>query len=321
MDMPDGKQEMPVVTIRKNTWRAPAAVIGSIIWLSVVIWWTFYRPCGAWAVPGLALNEWGDWAAGGFAPLALLWLAVGYFQQGEELRDNVRALNLQEEQLKHQVVELNASVKQQTTLAAATSRQAELLSESLAIAKRSADAAVNAQRPWLSLKVDIGGEVRFTERGAEIPLQVGITNGGNSPAQHVMAWVAAAPCGIGGSAPRFEETVTAARELAERMERLGTGETLFPNQSLGGVQSTIVPRADIEAAISQGTLGTMIYFHIVVCLGYKFANEGRGRTELALILWGLDKKTGGFGHIDSSLPAIPASELRLQQLPIYRQLT
>ena len=34
----------------------------------------------------MTLNAWGDFLAGVSAPLALLWLVVGYFQHGEELR-------------------------------------------------------------------------------------------------------------------------------------------------------------------------------------------------------------------------------------------
>ncbi len=69
-------------------------------------------------------NKWGDWAAGAFAPVAFGWLVLGYFQQGEELRDNVKALNLQERALHLQVYELRESVKQQTALAEASAKQA-----------------------------------------------------------------------------------------------------------------------------------------------------------------------------------------------------
>lgn len=60
-------------------------------------------------VPGdysaMTLNEWGDFLAGASAPLALLWLVVGYFQHGEELRLNTEALNAQQEELRRQVEE------------------------------------------------------------------------------------------------------------------------------------------------------------------------------------------------------------------------
>jgi len=48
----------------------------------------------------LNLNELGDFLAGTFAPLALLWLVIGYFQQGDELRQNSRALLLQAQELR-----------------------------------------------------------------------------------------------------------------------------------------------------------------------------------------------------------------------------
>ena len=48
----------------------------------------------------MSLNEWGDFLAGSVAPLALLWLVIGYFQQGEELRFNTETLRLQQEELR-----------------------------------------------------------------------------------------------------------------------------------------------------------------------------------------------------------------------------
>lgn len=68
----------------------------------------------------LTLNEWGDFMAGFFAPLAFMWLVLGYFQQGEELRQNTEALKLQAEELRSsnealrlQAEELKNSVEQQ----------------------------------------------------------------------------------------------------------------------------------------------------------------------------------------------------------------
>lgn len=54
-------------------------------------------------------NEVGDFLAGVVGPLALLWLILGYFQQGEELRHSAAALRLQAD-------ELRASVEQQRDL-------------------------------------------------------------------------------------------------------------------------------------------------------------------------------------------------------------
>src|SRR5262245_17862447 len=99
---------------RKSWWRAPIAFVLTVGWLGLAIWWTFRE-----GIPRMPPDQWGNLAAGVFAPLAFLWLVVGYFQQGEELRDNVSALRLQEEALRLQVQELKESVAQQTAVAAA----------------------------------------------------------------------------------------------------------------------------------------------------------------------------------------------------------
>ena len=79
------------------------------------------------------LNEWGDFFAGFSAPLAFLWLVIGYLQQGEELKNNTEMLRLQAEELKHstdalrlQAEELKNSVEQQTQLVAVSREQVQL---------------------------------------------------------------------------------------------------------------------------------------------------------------------------------------------------
>lgn len=62
------------------------------------------------------LNAWGDFFAGFFAPLAFLWLVLGYLQQGEELRNSADALRLQAEELKK-------SVEQQSQLVEVSRQQ------------------------------------------------------------------------------------------------------------------------------------------------------------------------------------------------------
>ena len=67
-------------------------------------------------IRALDLNEAGDFLAGVFGPVAFLWLVLGYFQQGIELSQNTKALELQ-------VSELANSVEQQKQLVAATREQ------------------------------------------------------------------------------------------------------------------------------------------------------------------------------------------------------
>lgn len=63
------------------------------------------------ALVKLPLNELGDFLAGAFGPLAILWLVLGYFQQGIELRLNSKALHLQAEELANSVEQQRELVK------------------------------------------------------------------------------------------------------------------------------------------------------------------------------------------------------------------
>lgn len=81
--------------------------VGTLIWASIV----FFFVLQTWdAAEQMNLNEWGDFLAGAFAPLALGWLVIGYFQHGHELRLNTRALRLQQEDLKRQAEEISRLV-------------------------------------------------------------------------------------------------------------------------------------------------------------------------------------------------------------------
>lgn len=72
----------------------------------------------------LVPNEVGDFLAGVFSPLAFLWLVLGYFQQGQELRQNNEALRLQAAELKN-------SVEQQKELVAVTREQVTIEMENI----------------------------------------------------------------------------------------------------------------------------------------------------------------------------------------------
>ncbi len=51
----------------------------------------------------MPLNEFGDFLAGAFSPIAFMWLVIGYLMQGRELKQNTQALNIQAEELKNAV--------------------------------------------------------------------------------------------------------------------------------------------------------------------------------------------------------------------------
>ena len=84
-------------------------VIGSI--LLAKVGWILLKP--------LELNQFGDLLAGLLGPLAIFWLILGFFQQGDELRNSVHALRLQAEELKQ-------SVEQQKAMVTTAERQLQL---------------------------------------------------------------------------------------------------------------------------------------------------------------------------------------------------
>lgn len=82
---------------RKLSW------LGILITAAYALFWTWVLWGRLPEIKKLPLNELGDFLAGGFGPLAILWLILGFFQQGIELRQNSAALHLQAEELKNSV--------------------------------------------------------------------------------------------------------------------------------------------------------------------------------------------------------------------------
>lgn len=72
------------------------------------------------------LNEFGDFIAGAFAPLAFFWLVRGFYQQGKGLEQNSVALKLQSWELSNSTKALNAQVVEQKKLLEATQNQIKL---------------------------------------------------------------------------------------------------------------------------------------------------------------------------------------------------
>lgn len=89
----------------------------------------------------MKLNEIGDFLAGFFSPIAFLWLIIGYFQQGEELKLNTKALELQ-------VNELRLSVEQQKELVEVTRADMLLSKESH---EREKAKEIRLSQPFFSL--------------------------------------------------------------------------------------------------------------------------------------------------------------------------
>ncbi|ATP50505.1 hypothetical protein CR512_14445 [Pseudomonas putida] len=142
------------------------AVVGALLtWGYLVFaWWLVGDRVQT--LQTLALNEVGDFFAGAFGPLAILWLVLGFFQQGLELRQNNEALRLQAEELKN-------SVEQQKEMVAVTREQVSAELEQLRVERERRAAALE---PVFAFR-DIGG---FQNNGqGEYAFHGAVTNAGS----------------------------------------------------------------------------------------------------------------------------------------------
>ncbi len=87
----------------QRTFTDRLALIGGLLTGIYLAGWGWYaiRDWGAFAV--MKPNEWGDFLAGTFGPVAFLWLVLGYLQQGQELRLQAQELAKSVEQHKELV--------------------------------------------------------------------------------------------------------------------------------------------------------------------------------------------------------------------------
>jgi hypothetical protein len=117
---------------------------GTCFWLGAVAGYTIVARS---EVAAMGPHDLADSLGGVFAPLAFLWLVLGYLQQGEELRHSVEALRLQG-------VELSHSVEQQRQLVEATREQIAQEREMLAAEEA---AAARAAAPMLRIRLSSTG--------------------------------------------------------------------------------------------------------------------------------------------------------------------
>lgn len=103
------------------------AMVGVIVTAGYLVfaWWLVGDRI--YSLQTMGLNEVGDFLAGAFGPLAILWLVLGFFQQGVELRQGTAALKMQAEELRASVQQQSAmvDVSRQQLLAAIAAAQYE----------------------------------------------------------------------------------------------------------------------------------------------------------------------------------------------------
>jgi hypothetical protein len=95
-------------------------LFATVAWLAIAAFILLLDPE---AVSKMNPNDWGSFLSGSFAPLAFLWLVLGYLQQGEELKLSTQALQLQAEELKNSV-EQQRKLVEVTRLQVASEREA-----------------------------------------------------------------------------------------------------------------------------------------------------------------------------------------------------
>jgi hypothetical protein len=85
---------------------------GTCVYLIALVGGVFIAAKHGWITPTpLSLNELGDLLAGAFGPLAIGWVVLGFLQQGEELKESRKALEMQAQELRNAVAQHEAMVK------------------------------------------------------------------------------------------------------------------------------------------------------------------------------------------------------------------
>jgi hypothetical protein len=108
--------------MKKLTWFGVSA---TAIWLAVMLRIGIMNHTH---FQGMTPNAWGDYLSGIMAPIAFLWLIIGYFQQQHEIKQNTDALILQHKQLEHQTRE-TAQLVEKTDKQAIATEQMVLLTQ------------------------------------------------------------------------------------------------------------------------------------------------------------------------------------------------
>ena len=116
-------------------------VVGDLVWDRLLL------------LKVMELNEVGDFFAGVFGPLAILWLVLGFLQQGWELSQSTAALRLQAE-------ELRSSVQQQKELVEVTREQMKAEIDSMELAMKPIFLVYTAGNSVVNGKYTLAVEIR-----------------------------------------------------------------------------------------------------------------------------------------------------------------
>lgn len=121
-------------------------IVGTVAWLAGIAW-IFGARFGE--LSQLNPNEIGDFLAGTLGPLGILWLILGFFQQGMELRDTTRSLDLQSKALQ-------ISVHEQRELLVATRSHVEADRAAVALAREQQQQLLRPRFAFLDIAMAAG---------------------------------------------------------------------------------------------------------------------------------------------------------------------
>jgi hypothetical protein len=127
-----------LTTIKRWSRRTLVGIGLTVLWLAT---WALIALLQSSDAPPSA---WVEFLAGVFVPIAFLWLVLGYLRQSEELARTTAALRAQEEQLRVQVQQANALLREYARQVEISAKLAQLQS---ATPKHTEDERLAAIRP------------------------------------------------------------------------------------------------------------------------------------------------------------------------------
>jgi hypothetical protein len=139
-----------------------------------------------WGANGkLAPNNWGDVFAGFFAPLAFLWLVLGFLQQGRELKVQIEELRKTVEH-QGQLAEATREMAQDEKTANEAARKAS--AEALAVSIKANEMQITMERPYVTgggsywRQPPMHGNAYVVNHNGERRFRVDVSNYGKTPA-------------------------------------------------------------------------------------------------------------------------------------------
>lgn len=192
--------------------------------------------------------------------------------------------------------------------------RAELISAKTAqAAKDSADAAIAAQRPWLTFEIDT---IEWLGKSHQLRVRFTIKNVGHTPALNVRIVPYIEIDKINNDGLKYQALFDRTMKFAAASAEHTSGETLFPAETLAP-QTTYalgINEAELKNAISQfrGLDGVSLY--LVAAVTYQFGS-GTGQTVMALEIHTRDQ-LGMLLNINPAIDVPAAGPWALRKLPI-----